>query len=90
MFRLQNKNYTSIKDSPEVEAFEGNELNSVFSLPPQGQQFQGGDHMSLNELMTRTVKTDPGMENGWTDFRQFTGDFGFERVRDDLWPLQDY
>ncbi|CAL5418106.1 unnamed protein product [Camellia sinensis] len=72
MFRLQNKNYTSIKDSPEVEAFEGNELNSVFSLPPQGQQFQGGDHMSLNELMTRTVKTDPGMENGWTDFRQTT------------------
>ncbi|XP_028119641.1 transcription factor bHLH63-like [Camellia sinensis] len=64
MFRLQNKNYTSIKDSPEVEAFEGNELNSVFSLPPQGQQFQGGDHMSLNELMTRTVKTDPGMETG--------------------------
>ncbi|CAL5321873.1 unnamed protein product [Camellia sinensis] len=64
MFRLQNKNNTSIKDSPEVEAFEGNELNSVFSLPPQGQQFQGGDHMSLNELMTRTVKTDPGMETG--------------------------
>ncbi|XP_028080486.1 transcription factor bHLH63-like [Camellia sinensis] len=78
MFRLQNKNYTSIKDSPEVEAFEGNELNSVFSLPPQGQQFQGGDHMSLNKLMTRTMKTDPGMENGWTDFGQFTGDFGFE------------
>ncbi|CAL5321145.1 unnamed protein product [Camellia sinensis] len=66
MFRLQNKNYTSIKDSPEMEAFEGNELNSVFSLPPQGQQFQGGDHMSLNELMTRTVKTDLGMENGIT------------------------
>ncbi|CAL5329069.1 unnamed protein product [Camellia sinensis] len=57
--------------------FEGNELNSVFSLPAQGQQFQGGDHMSLNELMTRTVKTDPGMESGWTDFGQFTGDFGF-------------
>ncbi|GMP37889.1 hypothetical protein CsSME_00009374 [Camellia sinensis var. sinensis] len=33
--------------------------------------------MSLNELMTRTVKTDPGMESGWADFGQFTGDFGF-------------
>ncbi|THF96358.1 hypothetical protein TEA_012825 [Camellia sinensis var. sinensis] len=40
-----------------MEAFEGNELNSVFSLPPQGQQFQGGDHMSLNELMTRLLAT---------------------------------
>ncbi|KAF5947210.1 hypothetical protein HYC85_013167 [Camellia sinensis] len=57
MFRLQNKNYTSIKDSPEVEAFEGNELNSVFSLPPQGSspEISGLNGFEMNYGLSRTT-----------------------------------
>ncbi|GMH02769.1 hypothetical protein Nepgr_004608 [Nepenthes gracilis] len=53
-----------------------NELN-MFSQPAQVQNFQGGlineDGLSLNEFLTRPIKPDPSMENGWLEFGSGSG-----------------
>ncbi|XP_057965699.1 transcription factor HBI1-like [Malania oleifera] len=59
----------------------GNEFD-FFNLVNQAPQFQGlieGDSGVVAELVTRSVKADPGLENAWPELRGYGGDTtGFE------------
>ncbi|KAL6963854.1 hypothetical protein U1Q18_034860 [Sarracenia purpurea var. burkii] len=58
------------------QSFDGrNDFFAGFSVPPQFQGLVGSD-AGLNELVTRAVKADPGLGNGWPDFGQFGGGEG--------------
>ncbi|XAR59551.1 hypothetical protein NMG60_11015426 [Bertholletia excelsa] len=55
--------------------FDENELGG-FSFPAQVQHLQGsvsGD-TGLNELVSRAVKVDPGLDSGWPNFSEYGGD----------------
>ncbi|CAK9134089.1 unnamed protein product [Ilex paraguariensis] len=68
-WQQEEQHQQALLQQQQQSLFDGNEVN-LFSMQAQAQQFQEmmNNEPSLGELVTRAMKPDPGMENGWPDF----------------------